>query len=79
MPEGVYDYDEEKKCNKNEIQNYDNNEIICAYIVEDVVNFSWMKFLKELSHNKEDANNETQFIVEGLLIDYPSIEEEDIL
>lgn len=33
-----------------------------------------MKFLKEFSHKKEDADNKSQFIVERLMIDYPSIE-----
>lgn len=38
-----------------------------------------MKLLEELSHDEQDSDDEGQFVVEGFLVDYPGIEQDDVL
>lgn len=78
MPKSVGDDDEYEESNEEDVEGDNSNEIIGGESIEEVIDVRRVELFEELSHDEDDDYEEGDFVVEGLLVEDPGVEEQDV-
>lgn len=75
MSAGVDEEHEDEKEHEEKVDPYDGDQIVFTHCIEGLVVFSGVEFFEELAEDVEHAEEDGEFVAEGLLeIHYPSVE-----